>query len=129
MLALYSYGTRAMNEVSLLYTSLPDRGLVEQWSSTPFHPAEPPELMESCFDLDPCGALRTVCMCLCVGVCVRVCLSSCQPLWMYFLITTQPCLNRGHGRFCRRVHVFMQGSKVSMLPSAGPSLLTMPPVV
>lgn len=58
--------------------------------------------------------------------CVR---ASCQPLWMYFLITTQPCLKSGHGRFCRRVHVLVLGSKVSMLPSAGPSLLTMPPVV
>lgn len=73
MLALYSYGTRAMNEVSLLYTSLPDCGLVEQWSSTPFHPAEPLELGESCLDLDPCGALRTVCVCLLVCWCVGVC--------------------------------------------------------
>lgn len=51
-----------------------------------------------------------------------------QPLWMYFFITTHPCLKSGHGRFCSSVHVFVQGSKVSMLPSAGPSLLTIPPV-
>ncbi len=51
-----------------------------------------------------------------------------QPLWMYFLITTQPCLKSGQGSDCRRVQVLVQGSKVSMLPRAGPSLLTMPPV-
>lgn len=51
-----------------------------------------------------------------------------QPLWMYFFITTHPCLKSGHGRFCSSVHVFVQESKVSMLPSAGPSLLTIPPV-
>lgn len=51
-----------------------------------------------------------------------------QPLWMYFLMTTQPCLKSGQGRDCRSVQVLVQGSKVSMLLSAGPSLLTMPPV-
>lgn len=47
---------------------------------------------------------------------------------MYFFITTHPCLNSGHGRFCNSVHVLLQGSKISMLLSAGPSLLTIPPV-
>lgn len=51
-----------------------------------------------------------------------------QPLWMYFLMTTQPCLKSGQGSDCRRVQVLVQGSKVSMFPRAGPSLLTMPPV-
>ncbi|TNN48721.1 hypothetical protein EYF80_041089 [Liparis tanakae] len=43
-------------------------------------------------------------------------------------MTTQPCLNSGQGSDCSSVQVLAQGSKVSMLPSAGPSLLTMPPV-
>lgn len=51
-----------------------------------------------------------------------------QLLWIYFLMTTQPCLKSGQGSDCRRVHVLVQGSNVSMLPRAGPSLLTMPPV-
>lgn len=80
------------------------------------------------------GSLQCIeeCGCVCVWVYVYACVCVCasrQPLWMYFLMTTQPCLKSGHGRFCRRAHVFVQGSKVSMLPSAGPSLLTMPPVV
>lgn len=51
-----------------------------------------------------------------------------QPLWMYFLMTTQPCLKSGQGSDCSRVQLLVLGSKVSMLPRAGPSLLTMPPV-
>lgn len=58
----------------------------------------------------------------------RVCLRQLHPLWMYFLITTQPCLKSGQGRLCCSVHMLAQGSKASMVPSAGPSLLTMPPV-
>lgn len=33
-----------------------------------------------------------------------------QPLWMYFFITTQPCLNTGQGIWGRRVHVLAAGS-------------------
>lgn len=51
-----------------------------------------------------------------------------QPLWMYFLMTTQPCRNRAQGSDCTCVHWLVQGSNVSMLLRAGPSLLTMPPV-
>lgn len=51
-----------------------------------------------------------------------------QPLWIYFLMTTQPCLKSGQGSDCKSVQVLAQGSNVSMLPRAGPSLLTMPPV-
>lgn len=51
-----------------------------------------------------------------------------QPLWMYFLMTTQPCLKSGHGSDCRSVQVLVQGSNVSIFPRTGPSLLTVPPV-
>lgn len=66
--------------------------------------------------------------------CSREAMASCisqlqhQPLWMYFLMTTQPCLKSGHGMLCRSVQALAQGSKASMLPRAGPSLLTIPPV-